>query len=99
MSKHTPGPWCVVNTGTGSIIIDQIKKGGGTPDLATVHCLSTGIDAALANADLIAAAPELLDALKQATNQLDRDYKFTPLDGSAALILKLRAAIAKAEGH
>lgn len=90
MSKHTPGPWKANENPypNGLIGVGQINN---IFDIAKV----SGRE----NADLIAAAPELLGALKQATNQLDRDYKFTPLDGSAALILKLRAAIAKAEGH
>jgi hypothetical protein len=41
---------------------------------------------------------EMLEALKQAVGQLERDYAPTPLDGHAALIRKLRATVAKAEG-
>lgn len=43
-------------------------------------------------------APEMLEALKQATDQLEKDYEATPLDGTGALIRKLQAVIQKAEG-
>ncbi len=40
---------------------------------------------------------ELLEALKQAYEQLCADYKHSPLDGRAALLRKLDAVISKAE--
>lgn len=41
---------------------------------------------------------EMLAALTQATQQFEHQYEYTSLDGYGALILKLRAVIAKAEG-
>lgn len=51
-----------------------------------------------ANVRLAAAAPELLEYLKQATDQFKLEYTPTPLDGHAALIRKFEALIKKAEG-
>ena len=69
MSKHTPGSWYVVRHYGG----DGFEVCGRTPDgqaeLATVHeqCEYVDILPAEANARLMVAAPELLHALKWAT--------------------------------
>jgi len=101
MSNHTPGPWVVVCTDEnhGHIFIDQ-DCDRGRPDLARISPMNgAGLETNRANARLIAAAPDLLEALVQAVEQLEADYVPTPLDGTAALIRKLRAAITKAEGR
>ena len=80
--KHTPGPWEVHKSRTGK---EMWINGGG----ATV--CDTGDLAAypLSDADvrLIAAAPELLDALKAAVM------------GDPAWVSEAKIAIAKAEGR
>lgn len=90
--KHTPGPWvvkgepsdllCVVDHDS-RYIVDRFKLGG------------RGIEEHLANARLIAAAPELLTALKQAAPYL---YN-VPLEGALEAWEIARTAIAKAEGR
>jgi hypothetical protein len=53
----------------------------------------------IANARLIAAAPELLELAKMAYENLDDDIENKPMRHSCGrLIAGLRAAIAKAEG-
>ena len=83
MSKHTPGPWRIgtpppngeqtIGTQHG-LMVAVVTTGSGVPTKA--------------NARLIAAAPELLEALQEIVNAADGD----------AGLKKARAAIAKATG-
>ena len=84
MSKHTPGPWVVDAAQYGYIITAK----GGAYDIAVVRDI--GNEDNKANARLIAAAPELLAALKRATDLLAR-YDHDDAWRQA------RAAIAEAE--
>ena len=93
MSKHTNGPWEVVRTDAGIIVrTESVKK---TRAGASRYAAIGGFDRsdpeqlaeALANARLIAAAPELLEALRGLLEQ-------TGLDEWRAE--KARDAIAKA---
>lgn len=87
--KHTPGPWYVVPCLTGAISINKDKQ----IPLATVGGASWHLGAEMceANARLIAAAPELLAALKGAKYFLEgEDYLYARV--------VIRAAIIKAEG-
>jgi hypothetical protein len=93
MAKHTPAPWIA----KGSTVYED--KGDKIYRLA--NCSETG-DYALddANAALMAAAPELLAALK---NLEFKDGCFCtrekiPTDLHAAYCIKARAALQKAEG-
>lgn len=77
--KHTPGPWHVANG-------CQIR--GAKDQIAKAWMMRNG--EGLANARLIAAAPELLNALEAITEAYDTslpEYKVA------------RAAIAKARGE
>lgn len=117
MSAHTPGPWV---TGAGALIQDWVADSQGRHiasvtrgfPTCSVRADRTGgevVDAeADANARLIAAAPELLLALKgahQATDQLlamliERDPTFLPTkSGVWHLIEGANAVIKKAEGR
>lgn len=99
-ANHTPGPWWVDDFGTGDVRVGaDPSKGMGPPicDSRTFICKmyqedERGIDAK-ANARLIAAAPELLEALQKMLN--DNSFYFPEGNpwGDAA-----RAAIAKATG-
>lgn len=53
----------------------------------------------VANARLIAAAPELLEACKAAELRLTHFYLVHGDDGDRRIVYQLRAAIAKAEGN
>lgn len=66
-NKHTKGPWQVGRSGDGvEIISDEMPS--GVAELATVHSSAeyAGTLPVEANARLIAAAPDLLHALKWA---------------------------------
>ena len=100
-TTHTPGPWTVIGPvgfvyaddpyGHGQMHVAQVRgwghltgRGGG--------CAFSDKKAATiqdANAHLIAAAPDLLAALKEVASHADDECGFMPL---------ARAAIAKAEG-
>ena len=90
-AKHTPGPWVVRESSCGSVGTDSILTAlafGDDPD-----CKAD--DRMVANARLIAAAPELLEALKAICDEQDANEGYaTPATYDAA-----RAAIAKATGE
>lgn len=102
MSEYTPGPWQVVGerpyvphvTAGGKYLAGDIRAPwGGDYD--------GYYDEAYANARLIAAAPEMYEALKDALYLLDK-ASFSEGVGFSAVVLDVkarsRAAIAKAEG-
>jgi len=82
MSKHTPGPW-KVHLVDGALIVDdagwEVAEASGDYD--------TDADRMEANARLIAAAPDLLAALKHARSQMQHPDEL------------IDAAIDKAEGR
>lgn len=92
-SKHTPGPWAVNGW---SVTI-------GNWSISTAMPRAT-IEESDANARLIAAAPELLEALNWALKNLEeialpefeKQGRVTSINNA---IEKARAAIAKAEGR
>ena len=93
MSKHTPGPWVTGNTNP---MLFGVQRGNGTEPIGFVYGPSfperseVGMRA-LANAKLVAAAPEMLDALQ-------RLIDFSPGTENQAT-KQARAAIAKALGE
>lgn len=90
MTQHTPGPW-TANTQT-----TRVQVNSRHVTVANVM----GIDAkAQADAYLMAAAPELLDALRDLTNQfLERGVFMDPHHPDRIALAAAEAAIAKAEG-
>ena len=95
MSKHTPGPWEVNYTKATT----QIKPNDGHGIVATIpvrYSKTDNLAENAANARLIAAAPELLEALKLVRHRLwTRRTKFT--DNDHAAMNAASSAIAKAE--
>jgi hypothetical protein len=102
VTKHTPGPWSVIN---GNLI--RVSPRNNASPICGVHL--RGVDGdeakrrevALANAHLIAAAPDLLGALKAISDGL-RDTESTPGQWMTRITKPqayeiARAAIAKAE--
>ena len=63
-ATHTPGPWGISKNEAGELDICEAGAGNMLADLA--KCKN-----AVANARLIAAAPEMLQALKNAREWLD----------------------------
>lgn len=94
-AKHTPGPWRVE--------VDTGPEAAWERKWPTIHAekyevvgcegLYGDYETDMANARLIAAAPDLLDALVQFVDEFEGCYA----DGEPAMI-KARAAIAKATG-
>lgn len=100
-SKHAPGPW-VRNMGALKDANGRVIEVAG---LGMAHFSGDDKDeAAHANSDLIAAAPEMLAALKSLEYWFDTDQEI--LDemsederrDNASKLEMIRAAIAKAEG-
>lgn len=94
-SKHTPGPWHI-GMKPGPIIYGP--QGEQVADLRA-HLLMP--DESAANARLIAAAPELLEALKTMTDEYAssmRNAGVTHYPEALAIVRQARAVIAKAEG-
>lgn len=60
MSKHTPGPWVIFQL-DGELTVMPAGRPG---DIAIIEYEPDERDEASANADLIAAAPEILAALR-----------------------------------
>ena len=102
MSKHTPGPWFI--TGNMTLYVEARIEGGLIQEVASVG--PTQADDGYgcqqrANANLIAAAPDLLEALEAICLMQARNYgdaTQTHLD-FPELAAKARAAIAKAKGE
>ncbi len=87
-AKHTPGPWSNPPD-CRHLIYDHPFGGGLICDMADRH-------ESKANACLIAAAPDLLAALKESPH----DAECHPSEGKhSERCLRARAAIAKAEGR
>ena len=87
MSKHTPGPWFFLHDRNGRLQV------GPSINYTVAEMCVTPLEGQEANARLIAAAPELLEAL---TDCVEHMHWTQPL-GEAAL-KKAKAAIAKATG-
>jgi hypothetical protein len=89
-TKHTPGPWMVDRPGT-LFHIRTMDEINGT--VATCDPCDFATQEQLANARLIAAAPELLEALRELVESVAiSDPGVYDLDAA-------RAAIAKATGQ
>ena len=86
-TQHTPGPWAIYVNAPSDVVIRKMSKDGY--ELCAIARVSSGY----ANAHLIAAAPELLEALDAALKLIEL---VMPIDGDVTR--KARAAIAKAKG-
>lgn len=98
MSAHTPGPWYAVRIAqsNGFWYIDTDPDGENAGDIATIY----NGDERAGNLNLIAAAPDLLAALRECALVLG-DLPSTNLVGTRTrnAFYIARAAIAKAEGR
>lgn len=88
MTKHTPGPW-VANNCTVMEGIRSIAYTGAIADHNNLETFEQNCFEAVANAHLIAAAPEMLEALEQA-----REF----LAEGSLLRNEIEALIRKAKG-
>lgn len=92
MPKHTPGPWKLEH-GTYVHRGRWVVTAEGMPTSSPVVSISNHDDAAEYDGYLIAAAPEMLVALKEAETWLSGWASAEPQ------LSTIRAAISKAEGH
>lgn len=94
MSKHTPGPWLIGKRSPGGY---SLINADGWQSLARVVTVMEGDNRpfaeGVANARLIAAAPDLLEALKELLDQDEHG------EDEIWVRNKARAAIAKATGE
>ena len=88
MNKHTPGPWAIYVNAPSDVVIRKMSKDGY--ELCAIARVSSGY----ANAHLIAAAPELLEALQKIAGNTYDEWT----NGAEAARIA-RAAIAKAMGN
>ncbi|KKM61425.1 hypothetical protein LCGC14_1531850 [marine sediment metagenome] len=84
---HTEGPWHYIQYGDGDNAIITSEGDGRICELVTNEPVAVRD----ANARLIAAAPEMLDALKRFCNKDDMDFM--------GCVQACNRAIAKAEGN
>jgi hypothetical protein len=107
MSAHTPGPWVLVHYAQGmdlpipfmehktvAVFADGVKRG----DVAYMQHGLYGDDQALANARLIAAAPELLGALRFILAFYEPGQTYLDTNAWKRAEASARAAITKATG-
>ena len=93
MSKHTPGPWKANFAISGSVYIF-----GGDRNFACVFDEWRDEANQEANANLIAAAPDLLEALEELLSMCQRQEDFHD-DDDGCMFERASAAIAKARGE
>jgi hypothetical protein len=108
-NRHTPGPWLVWDS-KGTERIDHTtgvyRQLDSTDEQIIALCdedLSLSSDEQLANARLIAAAPELLEALEELAERAAILSALSPRSAASTLLgmahTKAKRAIAKARGE
>ncbi len=106
--KHKKGSWGLVYDAQGPcMVMHPSKKGVAIASLTDAHIPingfigieSVGAPERTANAYLIAAAPELYEALKTIFENLLTNGEFNRSEWIVALRQKAQAAIVKAEGN
>jgi uncharacterized protein YfeS len=99
MSKFTPGPWVIYDDGPdgSDVILAHIDE--ENYDIAYIAADERPEDEKKANARLIAAAPDLLSAAKNAANVLAAiaTGQLVTIGKDSHALQELRHAIAKAE--
>lgn len=98
MSMYTPGPWECDLQGYGAFAIEADSRQGGYIVIADRGPHRTRAKEMHANALLISAAPELLEALQSIVRSLS-DQDDEGLIEHAEPMINARAAIAKALGN
>lgn len=90
--SFTLGPWTVSGLSP-NYVVRLIDQPSGVPQSQTVAVVSERIGATEANAALIAAAPDLLEALTEMLAGIDQ-HALGPDD-----VARARAALARAKGE
>lgn len=101
ITRHTPGPWGWTYDGSSDFSIGEADDPQAKP-VASVHAWRDDFNRARANCALIAAAPDMLMALKEAiheialiSKELEAGRDTTP---NVDVVLRMYDAITKAEG-
>lgn len=97
MTKHTPGPWVLDDPIHEPVVDDRyhvIDAAGGFHDGVKGAGFSVSGVMHINDAQLIVAAPDLLEALEAVVESGEIPYCY-----SSPLVLKAKAAIAKARGE
>lgn len=97
VAQHTPGPWAVRPNGANSSPFG-IEDAEQNHIASAIFEMTNGIEGARANARLIAAAPDMLAALKRLWELGQEPYPEVERETADALA-DARNAIAKAEGR
>lgn len=101
MNAHTPGPWWTKREGFSTVYVFARIGGGMVQEVAACGPTAAGPDQQGANARLLAAAPKMLNALRQydqAFTAFDPDSKESRHQMRLAVVAA-RAAIAEADGE
>ena len=96
MSNHTPGPWRVNVDGSGDMFISAVESAKWIAEIG-----APDEDGGREDAHLMAAAPDMLEALEEASMTLAGLYGGgnTTLADVRLASAKVDAAIAKAKGE
>ena len=99
-AKHTPGPWWTKREGFSTVYVEARIEGGWIQEVAACGPTEAGQEQQEANARLIAAAPELLEALKEIADYWNRGRNDMAMhDACWHAIHTAEEAIAKATGE
>jgi hypothetical protein len=103
MNKFTKGSWFAKRDGWSTVYIECRIGGGMLQEVAACGPTESGSDEQEANANLIAAAPDLLESAQLAL-KIAESWIHDQLDGTSAIdgalrhLDPVRAAIARARG-
>lgn len=96
-TKHTKGPWVI-----GPEAVDENRRQEhliGLPNQPDGLSMTERVANYAANAVLISAAPDMLEALEAIVIAHDNEYPDTVDEEDNSMIRRARAAIAKARGE
>lgn len=93
--EHTPGPWGWTYDGSSDYSIGEARDPQAYP---VAHIWDRNDERAMANASLIAAAPELL-AVAKALDEYQRTYHDLYSNEAMRIVRAARAAIVKAKAE
>jgi hypothetical protein len=96
--QHTPGPWEKIGAGITAKSDYAILSSGRKVNFRVACCKDGDLATVNANARLIAAAPDMLAALKRARGELIYMAEKMPYTNVKEALRLVREAIAKAEG-
>jgi hypothetical protein len=94
----TPGPWAV-SAKDGHEVVAAYRPKFGLPVASAKTYVREYQRQSLANAHLIAASPDLYEALKWALAEIDGLTRYDAMGQRERSLARARAALAKAEGR